>query len=46
MTVTGEEYENLDIVRGQRLLIHIVENNKIGKILLHAVGASGIDYLV
>ena len=46
MTVAGEENENLDIVRGQCLLIHIVENNEIGEILLYSVRASGIYYLI
>ena len=46
MAVAGEENENVDIVRGQRLLIHVVENNEIRIILLYSVRASCVDYLV
>lgn len=46
MPVTRKQNENFDIVRGECLLIDVVENNKIGKILLHSVWTSGVDYLV
>ena len=46
MAVSRKEDEYLDIVGRECLLVHIVENDEIGEILLNSVGASGVDYLV
>ena len=46
MAVSRKEDEYLDIVGRECLLVHIVENDEIGEILLNSVGASCIDYLV
>ena len=46
MSIAREKNKHLDIVRRKRLLIHIIENYKIGKILFDTVWTARIDYLV
>lgn len=46
MSVAREQYKYFNVVRGQSLLIHVVENNEIREVLLNSVRASGVDYLV